>query len=121
MKSHHTPLLAAAALAALLTACGTAATDTAPAATSEVAVDIDTFRFAPDRTVVTAGSTVTWVNRDATRHTVTAGSVDEPDSRFDETVDEVGDEVTATFDQAGTYPYFCVLHPFMTGTIEVTP
>jgi plastocyanin len=104
---------------AVLAIAGCAAPDTAqaPAATAEV--DIATFRFAPDDTTVQAGTTVTWINRDRTRHTVSAGTADAPRPDFDREVGDVGDGVAVTFEDPGTYAYFCVLHPFMTGVIEV--
>lgn len=84
-------------------------------------VDIDDFRFAPDTVTVPVGTEVTWTNRDATAHTVTAGSEDEPRTEdFDLDVAAQGDTVSTTFDGPGTYDYFCELHPFMEGTVEVT-
>lgn len=107
--------IAVIAPAVFLTGCSSAA-PTVPTATVQIA----TFTFDPEAVTVPSGSTVTWVNEDATRHTVTAGTEQEPGDLFDEEVDEVGDEVTVTFDEPGTYEYFCVLHPFMTGVVEVT-
>lgn len=104
--------IAMAAAVVVLTGCSSAA----PSATVQIA----TFAFAPETITVPSGTTVTWVNEDATRHTVTAGTEQQPGDLFDSEVQEMGDEVTVTFDQPGTYEYFCVLHPFMTGVIEVT-
>lgn len=87
----------------------------------ENAVDIDDFRFKPETVTVAAGTEVTWTNQDATAHTVTAGSQDDPKpDEFDLDVEAQGDTVSTTFDEPGTYPYFCELHPFMEGTVEVT-
>lgn len=94
-------------------------TDTADGGTDTVA--IDDFRYAPETITVPTGTSVTWTNEDATAHTVTAGTPDAPEtSTFDEDVDEQGQTVSVTFDTPGTYAYFCELHPFMTGTVEVT-
>jgi len=64
------------------------------------------------------------VNGDAMIHSVTSGESDgtagTPDGRFDSGFLEPGDTFTFTFTEAGTYPYFCLPHPFMTGTITVT-
>jgi plastocyanin len=109
MKRFSIALIGAAVI---LTGCSSAA----PTPT----VAIATFRFAPETITVPSGTTVTWINEDATRHTVTAGTEDQTGDLFDEEVDEVGDEVTVKFDEPGTYEYFCVLHPFMTGLVEVT-
>ncbi len=124
--THRLPFLLAAAAFALA-ACsgaGTTATDTgaAPAPSDgPQRVAIDDFAFSPETLSVPAGTTVTWSNEDATSHTVTAGSEDEPDPQaFDLEVDEQGQTVAFTFEDAGTYAYYCELHPFMTGTIEVT-
>lgn len=96
-------------------------TEGAAPAEGTTEVDIDDFRFAPETITVTAGTEVTWTNRDATRHTVTAGSEEEPaPDDFDLEVEGVDDTVSTTFDEPGTYPYFCELHPFMTATVEVT-
>lgn len=121
-------LLAALAMAAALAGCSTgdpttaAVDDTASAGTEDgVDVAIDTFAYAPATITVPAGTTVEWTNQDATRHTVTAGSEDDPDpDAFDLPVEEQGDVVEFTFDEPGTYAYYCVLHPFMEGTVEVT-
>ena len=84
-------------------------------------MEIDDFAFDPDTVTVEVGTTVTWSNEDATNHTVTAGSEDEPlPDAFDLVVEEQGETVGTTFDEPGTYTYYCEVHPFMTGTIEVT-
>lgn len=94
---------------------------TADASTGAAAVDIDDFRFVPETITVAVGDEVTWTNQDATRHTVTAGSGDEPQpDTFDLDVEAQGDTVSHTFDEPGSYAYFCELHPFMVGTVEVT-
>jgi plastocyanin len=117
-------------LGSLLTACGTAAQDPAaedpPTGTSADApatreIDIEGFRFVPPTITVAAGTEVVWVNGDATAHTVTAGSEDDPrPERYDLAVDEEGQTVSHTYDEAGSYAYYCELHPFMEGTVEVT-
>lgn len=111
---------AAAVLAVGLVACGGGdATRTAADSAAET-VDIDDFAFDPGMIAVPVGTTVTWTNRDATDHTVTAGTADDPDTeRFDLPVSGVDDEVSVAFDEPGTVTYHCVLHPFMTGTIQV--
>ena len=125
MTRRTTALLTASVLALGLAACdatapaGDAPTPAAPDASTSV--EIDDFAYDPETTTVAAGTTVTWSNEDATRHTVTAGSEDAPEpDRFDEEVTEQGQTVEVTFDEPGTYAYYCVVHPFMTGTVEVT-
>lgn len=123
MTPHPKILLAATAFA--LAACSGAAgapdgPDTDAAASGDQ-VAIDDFAFRPETLTVAVGTSVTWSNEDATSHTVTAGDEDDPDpDTFDLTVDEQGQTVEFTFDEAGSYAYYCVLHPFMTGVVEVT-
>lgn len=101
-----------------LALAGCAAPAAAPA-TASAKIEIATFRFTPEDIAVDAGTTVTWVNRDRTRHTVTSGTADAPRPDFDLEVTDVDDEVTVTFEEPGTYTYYCVLHPFMVGAVEV--
>lgn len=118
--------LAALGLALALGACSSddAASPEATSpgqATDAAEATIDDFRFRPETLEVGAGSTVTWTNEDDTAHTVTAGSEDAPEEdRFDLEVGAAGDTVSHTFDEPGSYAYFCELHPFMTGTVEVS-
>lgn len=84
--------------------------------------------FTPEEVEVDAGSTVTWTNGDPGAHTVTSGAVEQgtsgvtptPDGRFDSGDIAGGDTFEQTFDEAGTYEYFCALHPAtMRGVINV--
>lgn len=72
---------------------------------------------------VAVGTTVTWVNRDRVVHTVTSGRSDgrvgTPDGRFDSGDLEPGDRFSVTFDEPGTFTYYCVPHPWMRGTVIV--
>jgi plastocyanin len=78
-------------------------------------VGIDNFQFAPTPIVIEAGHSVTWINRDDVPHVIaskdgsfTSSSVLDTEGRF-----------TAVFPRAGTYDYFCSLHPKMQGRIVV--
>jgi plastocyanin len=84
-----------------------------PAATE---VKIDNFSFTPVTLTVTAGTTVTWTNRDDIPHTVV--SVDDPKA-FKSKVMDTDERFSFTFSKAGTYTYFCSVHPKMTGTVVV--
>ena len=106
-------------------------TSTTVAAGAEVIITKDAFllenalqAFSPPDLTVPVGTTVRWVNQDAIAHTVTSGISDgtagTPDGRFDSSFIDPGDNFTFTFTEPGTYPYFCVPHPFMNGTITVT-
>ena len=64
--------------------------------------------------------TVVWNNIDSASHTVTAGtSTDGPTGLFDSGLFLSGTTFEFTFDEAGVYPYFCMVHPWMTGEIIV--
>jgi uncharacterized cupredoxin-like copper-binding protein len=76
---------------------------------------IQGFAFAPGTTKVESGATVEWKNVDPTEHTVTA-----KDGSFTSEPLPNGRGFRVTFDQPGSYAYFCAIHPTMTGTIQVT-
>jgi len=80
------------------------------------AVTIDNFAFAPQALTVTAGTTVTWTNRDNEPHTVV--SADNP-KLFKSAALDTGDSFRFTFAKPGTYKYFCSIHPHMTGVVVV--
>lgn len=71
--------------------------------------------FSPNPVEVKAGETVTWVNDDSARHTVTS-----KDGTFDSGMMGKGQSFSYTFDKAGEYSYFCEPHPSMVGTVVVT-
>jgi plastocyanin len=77
-------------------------------------IAIDNFSFAPTRTAVAIGTTVVWSNRDDAPHNVVS-----IDRAFKSPVLDTGEQFSHRFDRAGTYKYFCALHPRMTGEIEV--
>jgi plastocyanin len=78
-------------------------------------VVIDNFSFSPKTFTVPAGATVTWTNRDNVPHAVTSA-----DNQFRKSpVLKAGQSFSNTFATAGTYSYFCSIHPRMTGKIIV--
>ena len=77
-------------------------------------VSIDNFSFGPLALTVAPGTTVTWTNRDDIPHTVVSD-----DKLFKSKVLDTGDKFSFTFDKPGTYPYFCSVHPKMTGKVVV--
>ena len=85
-----------------------------PAATNGTEVKIDNFTFGPQRVTVRPGTTVTWINQDDIPHTVVSTSL-----AFRSKVLDTDDKFSFTFTTAGTFEYFCSLHPHMTGTIVV--
>ena len=77
-------------------------------------VKIDNFSFGPETLTVSTGTTVTWTNRDDIPHTVVS-----TDLVFKSKVRDTDEKFSYTFTKAGTYPYFCSVHPKMTGKIVV--
>ncbi len=78
--------------------------------------------YMPYVTTVSVGGTVTWTNEDTAAHTVTSGTLDDSESvgaLFDSSIVMVGKTFEHTFDEAGTYDYFCIVHPWMTGQVVV--
>jgi plastocyanin len=88
------------------------ATDQPSAANAEV--KIDNFSFGPETLTVPVGATVTWVNRDDIPHTVVS-----TDGVFKSKVRDTDEQFSYTFVKAGTYPYYCSVHPKMTGKVVV--
>jgi plastocyanin len=78
-------------------------------------VTIDGFAFEPASLTVTAGTTVTWTNRDEEPHTVAAS-----DGSFHSPGMGTGGTFTHTFSAAGTFDYVCSIHPMMHGTVVET-
>ncbi|TES85402.1 hypothetical protein E3J95_04500 [Candidatus Aerophobetes bacterium] len=79
------------------------------------AVEIKGFSFGPDKITVEVGGTVTWINEDPARHTVTSR-----DKVFSSGALGRGDSYSFTFTEPGTYDYYCEFHPSMRGTVVVT-
>ena len=84
----------------------------APAKNAEIT--IDNFNFAPGTFTVAVGTTVTWINHDDIPHTAVS-----TDGVFKSKVMDTDEKFSYTFTKAGTYPYFCSVHPKMTGTVVV--
>ena len=76
--------------------------------------------FIPSTVTIHPGGTVTWENTDNAAHTATGGTpTDGPSGAFDSSLMMVGGSFSYTFDSEGTYPYFCMVHPWMQGTVIV--
>jgi plastocyanin len=78
-------------------------------------VKIDNFTFEPTTITVSEGTKVTWKNRDDIPHTV----VSDDKTTFKSHALDTGDDFSYTFKKAGTYSYFCSIHPKMTGKVVV--
>ncbi|HXV66449.1 MAG TPA: plastocyanin/azurin family copper-binding protein [Nitrosopumilaceae archaeon] len=77
--------------------------------------------YDPASVSIKKGDTVTWSNDDSAAHTVTSGSpTDGPSGVFDSSLFMAGKTFSHTFDKAGDYNYFCMVHPWMTGSVKVS-
>jgi plastocyanin len=132
------PVMAGLSLTFLLLAgCGSEAAtgeaesidNIAPGAPAS-SVRITGVMFEPSELTVAAGTTVKWTNEDDILHTVTSGKPKKqgipgisedrpgrPDGTFRESLDGAGSQYEFTFEEAGSYNYFCEIHANMTGTI----
>lgn len=86
----------------------------AEGAEGAVTVRIADLAFSPATARAATGETVTWTNDDSVPHTVTAD-----DGSFDSGILDPGASFSWTFDQAGTFPYLCALHPQMQAEVVV--
>ncbi len=76
--------------------------------------------YIPYEVTVDVGGEVTWVNDDSAAHTVTSGTpADGPDGVFDSSLFMAGAEFSHKFENAGTFDYFCMVHPWMEGIVTV--
>lgn len=76
--------------------------------------------YIPASVTIAAGGKVTWKNDDTAAHTVTSGTpANGPDGTFDSSLVMGGKTFEVTLDKAGSYDYFCMVHPWMTGKVIV--
>jgi plastocyanin len=108
-------LVAPVMIAVLLLSVGSPAVtaDDKPSA-ANAEVKIDNFVFGPETLTVPVGATVTWTNKDDIPHTVVS-----TDGVFKSKVRDTDEKFSYTFTKAGTYPYYCSVHPKMTGKVVV--
>jgi len=98
----------------LLFAGSSRLTATDQPSTADVAVKIDNFVFGPQAITVPVGTTVTWTNSDDIPHTAVS-----TDGVFKSKVMDTDEKFSYTFTKAGTYSYYCSVHPKMTGQVVV--
>ncbi len=79
-------------------------------------VKIHNFKFEPANLKIHVGETIKFINSDEEPHTVTA-----QDGSFDSKAIDKDEAWTYTFTKTGKNPYICAIHPFMKGTVTVTP
>jgi plastocyanin len=85
-----------------------------------VEVLLDIIDFTHQSATVPVGATVTWTNQDTVPHTTTAGTPpSSPSGEWNSGTMSLGQTFSHEFTEAGEFPYFCTIHPDMTGTITV--
>ena len=110
-------VLAVGVLAGLLLSSGSGNDeDATPTVLDDLAVTIEIsgFRYGPPNLSVPVGATVTWVNRDEAPHDSEAR-----DKTWETSLLQRDEESVITFDEVGTWEYFCTIHPYMTATLTV--
>ena len=98
-----------------------------PAGSGVPGCEVDNWCYIQSDLHVHIGDTVTWVNSDTLPHTVTSvnptgaekPSSDDEDGLFDSGFVSGGDEWSYTFNVEGEYYYYCQLHPWMEGSVNV--
>ncbi|MGB1524313.1 MAG: cupredoxin domain-containing protein, partial [Nitrosopumilus sp.] len=76
--------------------------------------------YDPETINISVGTPIQWVNEDPAMHTATSGSPDNgADGVFDSQILNIGDTYEFTFSEAGSFDYYCILHPWMIGTVNV--
>jgi plastocyanin len=113
-RTTATATAAALVVVAILGALLVMTTGVSNAATADNS--IKDYAFTPADLTVKTGDTVTWTNGDKAPHTVTStsgkGPLDSPNL-------QTGDKYSYTFTSAGTYQYYCAIHPDMLGSVTV--
>ena len=90
-----------------------------PMKVSRPGCDIEDICYIPSNIVVEKGKSVTWLNEDSSFHSVTSGFYPEPSGLFDSGHLDPYQSYTLSFDEIGTYDYFCTLHPWMFAQVIV--
>ncbi len=110
-------VLAVGVLGGLLLSSGSANDEDVTATVIDdlaVTIEIDGFRYRPPNLSVPVGATVTWVNRDTAPHDSAAR-----DGMWETDLLQRDEEAAITFDEPGTWEYYCTIHPYMTATLTV--
>ena len=77
--------------------------------------------FIPSMVTIDIGGEVIWENNDTAAHTITSGTPTEgPSGVFDSSLVMAGSSFSHEFDDAGSFDYFCMVHPWMQGTVMVS-
>ncbi|MDC0928032.1 plastocyanin/azurin family copper-binding protein [Nitrosopumilus sp.] len=90
-----------------------------PMKVSRPGCDVEDICYIPSTIIVEKGKSVTWVNEDSSFHSITSGFYPEPSGFFDSGHLDPYQSYTLSFDEIGTYDYFCTLHPWMFAQVIV--
>ena len=101
-------------LSFLLAGCSADSHKEQPPAQKNVEIKIDNFTFTPASVTIAPGTMVTWINHDDVPHTATSTT-----KAFASTALDTDEKFSFTFTKTGTFPYYCAVHPHMTGQIIV--
>ena len=130
-RQHKTPLHFTLMLLLIIIVAGCSSSTTDPGGTddddnttnppSTNSVTMEGISFVPGNLTVTVGTTVTWTNDSSVIHTVTSGTDGTHDGIFNSGDVGPDEEFSYTFNEVGSYPYYCIPHvnSGMTGTITV--
>ena len=99
----------------VMSSCGTPATSQPSGSGNKYQVNIDNFSFTPQTLTVPVGAKVTWTNKDDVPHTVVSTNKAFPHSSALDT----DESFSYAFTKAGTYEYYCSVHPKMLGKVVV--
>jgi plastocyanin len=127
------PLAAILAATALAACGGDSSADRADGAPSATSVEVVNIAYAPESLEIEVGDEVEWTNEDeSVRHTVTSGTPGDngvpgvsegksamADGLFNGDLPDAASTFSFTFTEAGTFPYFCEVHPSMVGEVVV--
>ena len=91
-----------------------------PQGTAVPGCEEDHLCYDPEHLIIFAGTEVIWKNDDTAAHTVTSGSPQKgPNGVFDSSLVLSGGTFTHKFESTGAFDYFCMVHPWMVGLVEV--
>ena len=82
---------------------------------SNYIINIENFRYSPQNLEINVGETVTWINKDNAKHTVTS----EDEGPLNSILLPKEETYSYTFNELGEFDYYCVPHPYMKGTVVV--
>lgn len=93
-----------------------------PPGTATPGCELNAGCYQPSSIYILQSHTVEWENDDTAAHTVTSGTPEQgQDGTFDSGMITPGQTFAFTFPNEGTFPYFCLVHPWMTGSVTVNP